>query len=436
MAGVHSHHRCWSKLQKKILALIFERISELSDLRACLAVCSSWRSAVATTVCGGCRIAATPLLLILPPTPNHPQYHKQKEEKEEELLSKVFAFGENNPLIREFCISSPIQLMNTNCAIFGSHRGWLLMHYDPPTSTPHTEVSVYHSLLYNPVTRVHVKLPPPPPGGGKLFRRGTLFTSTTPSNPNCVVVVMFQDQLRVPNRKYHALFASCKPAATAAAGDWSIIKRSNNDPYDDMFFCKDAEELYAVDMNGELFLFDFKESRVVEEKVVVENSGIVLKTRFGPNNFCIYHLVELESGEVLMVQRLVKLEFTGGKPMTMKTLSFRFFKLKWRSKSTRTAEWEEERSCFCSSTGTDNRNQALLLEYGDSMFVSNTEYKPNCIYFIDGWQHAQSFNYFKVYDLDNHTITQHLIHHLNPSFTQLLLLNKGFYCRWFRTSNI
>lgn len=398
----------WCDIPEDLLSLIFQHMSDFSDLHQCSCVCRFWRS-TASTLCR--RITKAPLLLAIKPT----DHHARIDDEEEELGNVLVFDKEEKDNLREFSLRPPTDLVTKNCAIAGADKGWLLLCY-------RQHESVFDSLvLYNPITRVRV--PMPPPFHGEVLRFSKLCLSTTPTDSNCVVFVQFCLEGSHTFQGFEAfgsdVLALCKPGDQT----WAAIKRTGN-RYHDMSFYKG--ELYAVDYAGTLFRIKQSEEdqQVIEEDVVLDYKSNTLVDKERP---CFFYLVEEPcTGQLFVVEQAMLPD----SPST--TFGLRVFNLKCyltlekSSTDIAATEWEE-----VTSFGSGN-HQLLLLRPGGSVFVStldNTDFKPNSIYFIG--RDSQSYSLeVKVYDMESHTFCQH------SSSSCSRFVNRGLACIWFKASTV
>lgn len=409
----HSHRRrllpssSWSEIPEELLRLIFERISDWSDLHPCLGVCPLWRYTARPVLS---RIIASAFLLLINP--------EQKRQPCKFLDSSATTF----------CIKARMEL--ANYTIHDSNRGWLLMH----------SLSQEYSL-YNPITREIVQLPSPPNGPfsnlvyinpppaeaeSKVFRIHKFVMSTSPRDPDCVVCILSQHRNNL---------AFCKPASSDKS--FKLMTSARAGIYSDMIFYKG--EFYAVNGFNELYVMKILE-RDNQIVAVQEHRVVLTKIQSSGKARQFYLAEEPVSKELLLVEKVKLLYWDSAQRkdliMISKTVSFRFFKLKYKyyyNSAAATAVWEEVvRRAF------QWDHHALLLVSGGSMFVSTDDdqtcsYKPNRIYFVDEFYNSDPLNYLKVYDLKSHTVEPF---NFNQSCYNSQRLASDGLCTWFRASAV
>lgn len=253
----------WSELPNDILILIFERISDWSDLYQCLTVSWSWHSHARPILN---KLTSTPYLLLPESLQNQPSCNFLN-------LNTKTLFSSTCPQL-------------SNSSIYYSIGGWLVIRSN--------NYKTYY--LYNPINRDILHLPTPLKDPSFI----KWVTSTSPRDPKCVVAAVSDSGMVLVGR---TSIMGCRKMKSYGYGPYGFI--------DIMFH---NGELHALSLDAELYVLELLEQ---EDKIIFGRRRKIVKRLEGAD----YYWGRVRANYYLVEEPVTK------ELMLIESKSFRIFKI-------------------------------------------------------------------------------------------------------------
>ncbi|KAK1353562.1 DUF295 domain-containing protein [Heracleum sosnowskyi] len=405
----------WGELPKDLLSAIFQNLTKdicfLPDLYQCLHVCSLWRC-VAKKLLQSSACRAAPWLLI-------PQGQPDKLVFDTSLYNShnktSIAFDDSSSSI--LSLSLPVDkeqssMTDQKIITYASHGGWLLLGPEFESSSTKLEHPVF---LYNPMSRVLIKLPPLPSHLQLNDYTKFVMSETSPSDPKCIVCVWI-------NRE---VLAFCKPSEgcsspVLSSSLWVLSEKPRSSKFYVVSMIFHKENFYTMDNDCALYVHSGITDFIINDSSGTTTSGMrrtwpwpvkenkVALSTYSNNEYldeCFIQLVESKNGELLMVERMYDED-------SNMTTSVNVYKLTIRG-SYKKKNWGSDNNNYEYYWKEVNRldeNEALYFGWNDSVSISVNvsdgnnihTYKPDCIYFFD--EVDDELCSYGVYNLKNNSI--------------------------------
>lgn len=398
----------WCDLPNDLLSAIFEiltnNICYSPDLYQCLHVCSSWRRMAKKLLHSSA--VPSPWLLIPRQKPDTLVFDTSLYNSHNR---SSIAFDDSSSSILSLSLPSdkdPDSFANHKIIALASHCGWLILGPLHKLRSINLEPPVF---LYNPLSRVLVKLPPLPSHLHLDNYVQFVMSETSPCDPKCIVCV------RINSR----VLAFCKPSKGCSSVLSSSLWVLSEQPASSKFLVKSMifhkGIFYTMDDDCALYVH-----RGITDFIINDSSGMrrtwpwpVLENKVALSTYSkavdlrLIQLVESINGELLMVEKIFDDSQT----------FFNLYKLTIRG-SYKKPNWGSDKNnyeYYWKDVHRLEENEALYFGWDDcvSISVNNPDgdnihtYKPNCIYYFDDV--GDELCSYGVYNLENKSIIQHWV---------------------------